>query len=125
MGRSSCGAEDANDNESYSIVLYYKYTHIEDVEEVRQWQQDIAERLGLKGRIRIATEGINGTAGGTTEAIHEYIRLMRNRTQFHDVDFKLSSSNIGPGKCHIIALLPDYIHVGDLAYNVFVYVQCV
>ena len=54
----------------YQVLLYYKYTTIED-----PFAKSICfcKSLNLKGRILVATEGINGTLSGTveeTEKVH-------------------------------------------------------
>ncbi|MEM9079651.1 MAG: rhodanese-related sulfurtransferase [Verrucomicrobiota bacterium] len=60
----------------YRILLYYFYTEIDDPEGYRDWQRELCERLGLKGRILVAREGINGTVSGTEEATEEYRQVM-------------------------------------------------
>ena len=68
--------------EQYQIILFYKYVHISDPEKVKVWQQEICERLGLKGRCIVASEGINATFEGTKENIREYISELENNTKF-------------------------------------------
>lgn len=60
----------------FRILLYYFYNEIEDVEAYRNWQMELCQNLGLRGRILVAREGINGTVSGTTEATLEYQRVM-------------------------------------------------
>jgi UPF0176 protein len=45
----------------YQILLFYKYVHIENPEEVRIWLFNLCQKLGLKGRLIVATEGLNIT----------------------------------------------------------------
>ncbi len=45
----------------HQILLYYKYVHIENPEAETARQRELCERLNLKGRIIVASEGINGT----------------------------------------------------------------
>jgi predicted sulfurtransferase len=73
------------------IILFYKYIQIADPSCYAQWQHTIASNLSLKGRIIIAKEGINGTLGGTVEAINAYKDLMLNHPLFSGTDFKESS----------------------------------
>lgn len=60
----------------FRILLYYFYTSIEDTEAYRLWQLELCTRLGLKGRILIAGEGINGTVSGPATATAEYQAVM-------------------------------------------------
>ena len=57
----------------YTIILFYKYTTIENPEELRDSQRALCEKLGLKGRVIVAKEGINATLEGTTENIVKYL----------------------------------------------------
>jgi len=56
------------------IILFYKYVAVSDPAAVCGWQRRLCERLGLRGKVRIAHEGINGTLSGTEAATGEYIR---------------------------------------------------
>lgn len=47
------------------MLLFYNYVDIPDPQEVLEWQKSICKELGLKGKIRVAKEGINITLGGT------------------------------------------------------------
>jgi predicted sulfurtransferase len=75
------------------ILLYYKYIEIEDPHAVMRWQKKLCTDLGLKGRVLIATEGINGTVGGTAAATQAYIEAMQAHELFHDVVFKSSAGS--------------------------------
>jgi UPF0176 protein len=73
------------------IILFYKYISIEYPKQIMKWQHEICQNLGLKGRILISHEGINGTLGGLAENIDEYKNLMSTHELFGDIDFKESS----------------------------------
>ena len=64
-------------DDDFTVLLFYQYCHIEDPAAICQWQEDMCQNLGLKGRVRVASEGINGTVAGCDSAIQEYI------TSFH------------------------------------------
>jgi UPF0176 protein len=74
----------------YEILLYYKYTTIEDPEALRISQEELCKRLNLKGRIIIAKEGINGTVEGLKEHTQTYIDEMVKDPRFSDIHFKRS-----------------------------------
>ncbi|MDP2789077.1 MAG: rhodanese-related sulfurtransferase [bacterium] len=78
------------DNE-YEILLFYKYIHIDNPEEVKIWHDKVCARLNLKGRCIIASEGINATFEGTKENIKKYIRELEKDTRFSGIHFKLST----------------------------------
>ena len=49
---------------SYTIILFYKYVQIADPEKLRLEQISLATKLGLRGRVIVAKEGINATLEG-------------------------------------------------------------
>lgn len=75
-----------------TIILFYKYVSIISTNEILKWQKNICKQLGLKGRIIIANEGINGTLGGSTTHIQAYKDAMQAHALFADIDFKESKS---------------------------------
>ena len=77
----------------YRVLLYYQYVPIEDPEDFRDHHRVLCQRLGIKGRILIASEGINGTCEGTVEATEEYMRVMHADERFADMVFKESEGN--------------------------------
>lgn len=77
----------------YRILLYYKYITIEDPEEFAQEHRELCKSLGLKGRILVAHEGINGTVSGTIEQTDAYIRHMHEHPLFHDLIFKIDDAD--------------------------------
>jgi len=74
----------------YQVLLYYKYIPVANPEDLRISQRFLCESLQLTGRIIVATEGINGTIGGTIESTEKYIENMRSDPRFADVHFKKS-----------------------------------
>lgn len=75
----------------YQVILFYKYVHIDNPEEVMQREREICARLGLKGRCILAKEGINATYEGTSENIQKYIKELEKDPRFLNIHFKLSA----------------------------------
>lgn len=75
----------------YQVLLYYKYVFIENPEDEVRKQRELCERLGLKGRIIVAREGINGTVEGSREDTESYIEQMNNDQRFADIHWKRSA----------------------------------
>jgi hypothetical protein len=61
--------------EDYRVLLYYHYVPIEDPQAICDWQISLCANLDLKGRIRVAREGLNGTLGTNHRLI--YITLFQ------------------------------------------------
>jgi len=72
------------------ILLYYVFTPLADPEAIRLWQRDLCESLGLRGRILISKDGLNGTVGGDLPALKRYVRKTRQYAPFAEIDFKWS-----------------------------------
>lgn len=75
------------------ILLFYKYIEITYPEQIRKWQERLCKQLNLKGRVIIAYEGINGTLGGTCEALDEYKKELDAHPLFGQIDFKESDGD--------------------------------
>ncbi|WP_338471883.1 rhodanese-related sulfurtransferase [Niallia sp. XMNu-256] len=76
----------------YRVLLYYKYVHIENPEEFASQHLAFCKEIGLKGRILVAEEGINGTVSGTVEQTDEYIKNMKADSRFSDIVFKVDEA---------------------------------
>jgi UPF0176 protein len=72
------------------IVLFYVFTPLADPEAIRAWQRDLGEALGLRGRLIISPDGVNGTLGGDLPALKKWARSFRSYAPFRDVDLKWS-----------------------------------
>lgn len=77
----------------YKILLYYKYIPLANPEKIKKLQQELCQLLGIKGRIILATEGINGTIAGTPQAIDKYIAETTKIPEFADIEWKISWSD--------------------------------
>ena len=72
----------------FRVLLFYKYVHVEDPETLVTKHSKACKEIGLKGRIFIGTEGINGTCSGTIEQTDAYIAMMQKDERFKDMYIK-------------------------------------
>lgn len=72
------------------IILFYKFVTVTDPEALRDAQRALCERIGIKGRLLIAKEGVNGTFEGTPEQIDAYKAAWHAIPEFADLKFKES-----------------------------------
>ena len=72
------------------VILYYCFTPISDPTAMRFWQQTLCETLGLKGRIIISKQGINGTLGGDMDDLKKYVHKTKLYPGFKKTEFKWS-----------------------------------
>jgi len=73
----------------YRVLLYYKFVPIPDAESFTAEHLVYCKELGVKGRILIADEGINGTLSGTYEQTEQYMQHMHADPLFADMVFKI------------------------------------
>ncbi|MES2571438.1 MAG: hypothetical protein V4710_15465, partial [Verrucomicrobiota bacterium] len=73
------------------VILFYKYVPIVDPDAFAAAQRALCSDLGLKGRLLIATEGINGTLVGEEAQINRYVADLRADSRFADIEMKVSA----------------------------------
>ena len=73
----------------YNVVLYYCYTRIEDVDCFREQHHRYCLAQGLRGRIIVAPEGINGTISGLHGSCSRYICELKADPRFAHAHFKV------------------------------------
>ncbi|XP_071586607.1 thiosulfate sulfurtransferase/rhodanese-like domain-containing protein 2 isoform X2 [Heliangelus exortis] len=77
------------------VLLYYCYCEVKDPVKLCDWQKALCQHLHLTGKVRVASEGINGTVGGSKIATNLYIETMLSQPLFKDIlcreDFKSSA----------------------------------
>ena len=57
---------------NYRVLLFYKYVKVDDPERFMNEHLEFCFQNEIKGRVFIASEGINGTVSGTVENISKY-----------------------------------------------------
>jgi hypothetical protein len=75
------------------VLLFYHYVPVAQPAAVRGWQQQLCERLGLRGQVRIGLDGINGSVSGPPGSVHAYAAAMMTHPLFSAMsagDFKTS-----------------------------------
>ncbi|HUA13052.1 MAG TPA: rhodanese-related sulfurtransferase [Candidatus Sulfotelmatobacter sp.] len=72
------------------IILFYKFTPLTDPKAICLWQKSLASQYSLKGRVIVATQGINGTLAGDIEDLKKYIKDTKSYPQFKRISFKWS-----------------------------------
>lgn len=72
----------------YRVLLYYKYIRIENPRFLAVEHLEYCKSLGLRGRILISPEGINGTCSGSYSQTEKYIEHMKLDPRFSDLWFK-------------------------------------
>ncbi|MBW4062153.1 rhodanese-related sulfurtransferase [Candidatus Saccharibacteria bacterium] len=97
---------------NYTVLLYYNYVTLPDPEAERVWQRQLCEQLDLKGRILLATEGINGTVAGSKSATDDYMAAMASHAQFATTEFKIDTYDKMPFPRLSIKVRPEIVTLG-------------
>lgn len=99
-------------NETYTILLFYKYVFIENPETVRDWQRALCEKYGFKGRLIVAKEGINFTFEGKTEDTESYIKELETDPRFLNIHFKKSPGTGNAFPRLSVKVRPEIVSLG-------------
>lgn len=78
---------------TYRVLLYYKFVKIENPEEFAKEHLTFCRELGVKGRILVAGEGINGTISGNFEQTEKYMEELHKDERFSDMVFKIDEED--------------------------------
>ncbi|MDG4965135.1 rhodanese-related sulfurtransferase [Lactococcus lactis] len=97
--------------QDYRVLLYYQYVPIEDGETFAQKHLADCKELGLKGRILVADEGINGTVSGTIEQTNAYMELMKNDPRFSSTIFKIDEAEQNAFKKMHVRYRPELVNL--------------
>lgn len=77
------------EHETYLVLAYYHYTSIEHPEVFTAEHLKYCKQLGLRGRIYIAHEGINGTISGPKSVCEQYMHDLKTNPLFEGIEFKI------------------------------------
>ncbi|XP_056456728.1 thiosulfate sulfurtransferase/rhodanese-like domain-containing protein 2 [Gadus chalcogrammus] len=81
------------------VLLYYRYFRVDDPYTICAWQKALCEKLHLTGKVRVSTEGINGTVGGSVLATDIYIKTMCAHALFNSMEEDDFKSSDGGAEC--------------------------
>src|SRR6478609_6417575 len=100
------------DTHAYRVLLYYKYVPIEDPVTFAQEHLAACKEIGLKGRILVSNEGINGTCSGTIEQTEAYMNMMKADERFADMVFKIDEAEGHAFKKMHVRPKKEIVHLG-------------
>lgn len=72
----------------FRVLLFYKYQTIEDPEEFAKDHLAFCKSIGLRGRVLVGKEGINGTVSGPLDVTQAYMNYVHQLPGFEDLWFK-------------------------------------
>lgn len=96
---------------SFRVLLYYFFGEIGNPAEFTEVHREECVQLGLRGRILVAKEGINGTVSGPVEACSTY--MSRLSSLFPGIEFKVDEADGHVFKAMHVRLRPEIITLGQ------------
>jgi UPF0176 protein len=96
----------------YSILLYYLFVDVPAPEETAEEQRAWCRELGLKGRIILGKEGINGTVSGLEADASEYMARMATHPIFANIAFKIDRHESHAFKRLSVKVRPEIVTLG-------------
>src|SRR3954468_21434001 len=101
----------------FTVAAFYQFAALPDFRELREPLRAICAELKLRGSVLLAHEGINGTLAGSTEAIGDLIKALRDGELFggrlDNLELKFSSSDAMPFQRLKIRLKKEIVTLGD------------
>ncbi|MCH7949760.1 MAG: rhodanese-related sulfurtransferase [Candidatus Dadabacteria bacterium] len=93
------------------IILFYKFTEIENPDEFVERHLNFCINEGLLGKVLVAKEGINGSLSGSQEQINKYKDYLTSQNQFSDINFKEEVGTFSPFKKMIVRQKKEIIRM--------------
>ncbi len=81
---------------TYTVVTFYKFVSLADLETRRESLLKYCQDQQIKGTILLAKEGINGTIAGSRKAIDEIVAYLQSDRDLANLEFKESTAKSMP-----------------------------
>ena len=101
----------------YKVAAFYQFAALPDFRELREPLRAICARLGLKGSLLLAQEGINGTIAGTPDSVDALVGELERGVLFggrlDNLELKFSLSATMPFGRMKVRLKKEIVTLGD------------
>jgi UPF0176 protein len=99
------------------VAAFYQFARLPDFRELREPLRAICARLGLKGSVLLAHEGINGTLAGGADSIDAVVDELQHGTLFGGrldlLELKFTHSSAKPFRRLKVRLKKEIVTLGD------------
>lgn len=96
----------------YQVLLYYLYVAIPGAADYVDRHRRLCADLGLRGRILVGEEGLNGTVSGETAATEAYMEALRDDPLTSGIVFKVDPSDGHVFPKLSVKLRPEIVTLG-------------
>lgn len=88
--------EKTSANLPFTVAALYRFARFDRYVEFQQPLLDMTGRLGIKGTLLLASEGINGTVAGSPSAIAELVKFLESIEEISGMEIKFSHALTAP-----------------------------
>src|SRR5712672_843821 len=103
------------------VAAFYQFARLSDFRELREPLRAICARLGLKGSVLLAQEGINGTLAGEPASIDAFVGELQAGALFggrlDNLELKFSHASVMPFARLKVRLKKEIVTLGDTAVD--------
>ncbi len=104
--------EKSSSNLPFTVVALYRFARFDRYAEFQQPLLDLARRLGIKGTLLLASEGINGTIAGESAAVSEMVRFLQAIHEISGMEIKFSHALTMPFNRMKVRLKKEIVTMG-------------
>jgi UPF0176 protein len=97
---------------SVVIAALYEFTELLDPHAVRGPLQQVCDAAGVRGTLLLATEGVNGTIGGSPDGVERILAHLRAIDGFGDLQVKRSHAEEMPFKRMKVRVKQEIVTLG-------------
>ena len=95
-----------------TICALYKFTRLDDFEEIQGPLKIFLESLNIRGTLLLAKEGVNGTIAGDNDSIMKSLDYLQKDGRLAGLEYKLSYSEKPPFKRLKVKLKKEIVTLG-------------
>ena len=96
----------------YAICALYKFTRLDDFEDIQAPLKSFLDSLSVKGTLLLAREGINGTISGGKDSVEKVLDYLQTDDRFLELEYKFSYSKKPPFKRLKVKLKKEIVTMG-------------
>lgn len=98
--------------ENVHILLFYKFVKIEDPQSLQLEHLQFCKKIGVKGKVLLGEEGINGSVSGSKEQVEAYKKGLTADARFSDIIFKEELGTHHPFRRMLVRVRNEIIRLG-------------
>jgi UPF0176 protein len=104
--------EKTSANLPYTVVALYRFARFDNYAAFQRPLQDLTARLGIKGTLLLASEGINGTVCGNAAAVSGLVQFLESIPEISGMEIKYSHALTMPFNRMKVRLKKEIVTMG-------------